>query len=149
MYSSIDIARKILLLAEKKKVKISHLKLQKLMYFVQGWHLAYFKKPLFKEELEAWIHGPVEPSLYRKCKKQGTKYAIIEESIFTGEKKAIKGDSLKLVERVFEVYKKYSGTTLEFITHQHKPWKDAYAKRQNPTIEKEAIRLFFRQHYFS
>ncbi len=38
---------------------ISNLKLQKLLYYAQGFHLALYDEPLFPEAIEAWTHGPV------------------------------------------------------------------------------------------
>lgn len=38
---------------------ITHLKMQKLVYYAQGIHLCYTNKPLFDEEIQAWPHGPV------------------------------------------------------------------------------------------
>lgn len=43
---------------------ITHLKLQKLVYYAQGLYLAYFNKPLFTQSVEAWRHGPVVNDLY-------------------------------------------------------------------------------------
>ena len=40
---------------------ITPLKLQKLLYFAQGNYLAKYNMPLFDEDFEAWIHGPVIP----------------------------------------------------------------------------------------
>jgi uncharacterized phage-associated protein len=44
---------------------ISNLKLQKLCYYAQGLALAVRDQPLFPEPIEAWLHGPVVPTLYR------------------------------------------------------------------------------------
>ena len=38
---------------------MSHLKLQKILFYCQAYHLAYFDKALFNEDFEAWVHGPV------------------------------------------------------------------------------------------
>ncbi len=49
---------------------ISNLKLQKLLYYAQGFSLALTGKPLFNDQIKAWIHGPVVPSVwadYREC----------------------------------------------------------------------------------
>ncbi|MGR5987198.1 Panacea domain-containing protein [Bacillus sanguinis] len=52
---------------------ITHLKLQKLAYYAQAWHLALngIDQPLFKDKIEAWVHGPVCPSLYSVFKGAG------------------------------------------------------------------------------
>lgn len=47
---------------------ITHLKLQKLVYYAQAWNLAHFGEPLFDEELKAWTHGPVAPSVWHEYK---------------------------------------------------------------------------------
>ena len=44
---------------------VSNLKLQKLLYYAQAWHLAFFGAPLFDEDFEAWVHGPVVPRVFR------------------------------------------------------------------------------------
>src|SRR5688572_8488221 len=51
---------------------ISHLKLQKLLYYAQAWALVLLDQPLFAENFQAWVHGPVLPSVYRKY--QGSSY---------------------------------------------------------------------------
>ena len=43
---------------------MTNLKLNKLVYFAQAWSLEKLGKPLFEEEVEAWQHGPVIPSVY-------------------------------------------------------------------------------------
>ena len=43
---------------------INPLKLQKLLYFIQAWHIALFEKNTLWEELpEAWVNGPVYRSI--------------------------------------------------------------------------------------
>ncbi|MBC6455939.1 MAG: DUF4065 domain-containing protein [Hormoscilla sp. SP5CHS1] len=50
---------------------ISNLKLQKLVYYAQGFHLAIYVRPLFTEAIAAWTHGPVVPELYEYYQKYG------------------------------------------------------------------------------
>ena len=45
---------------------LSPLKLQKLLYYCQAWHYTIFNKELFDEKIEAWAHGPVVPSQYKR-----------------------------------------------------------------------------------
>ena len=51
---------------------LSNLKLQKLVYYAQGFYLAIHDRPLFDDAICAWEHGPVVPSLYRRYKKYGS-----------------------------------------------------------------------------
>lgn len=59
-YSVIDIANKLLLkpMWDDNLEFISNLKLQKLLYYEQGYHLAIFDTPLFDADIEAWMYGP-------------------------------------------------------------------------------------------
>ena len=50
---------------------ITNLKLQKLLYYAQAWHLAHFGSPLFSDDIEAWQYGPVIKSIYQKYSKFG------------------------------------------------------------------------------
>ena len=51
--------------------QISNLKLNKLLYYAQGTHLARTGKPLFENAIEAWQYGPVVPEVYQKYKACG------------------------------------------------------------------------------
>ena len=44
------------------------LKVHKLLYYVQAWHLALTSTPLLNEKFQAWVHGPVSPALYDRYK---------------------------------------------------------------------------------
>jgi uncharacterized phage-associated protein len=52
--------------AEKYGVVITPMKLQKMLYFANGWSWAFFDKPLISEECKAWKFGPVYPSVYQE-----------------------------------------------------------------------------------
>ena len=65
-YKALDIAYKLLASAKNTAggELMSNLKLQKMLYYEQGFHLAKFNTPLFDEEIEAWMYGPVVPAVY-------------------------------------------------------------------------------------
>ena len=50
---------------------ISNLKLQKLLYYAQGCVLAITGNILFNDDIEAWEHGPVVPTIYHLYKTFG------------------------------------------------------------------------------
>lgn len=73
MYSAIDVARYFLAQSDPDAGDtMSNLKLQKLLYYAQGVTLALTEKPLFSDPLEAWLQGPVVPSVFRKYKEAGS-----------------------------------------------------------------------------
>lgn len=68
-YTANDIANWFLVTIDREAGEtLSHLKLQKLVYYAQVWSLALFDKPLFDEDFEAWTYGPALPSLYQRFK---------------------------------------------------------------------------------
>lgn len=50
---------------------ITNLKLQKLLYYAQGYFLAKKDIPLFDEDFLAWEHGPVIRKIYNIYKENG------------------------------------------------------------------------------
>ncbi|MFC0184306.1 Panacea domain-containing protein [Pseudarcicella hirudinis] len=71
MYSALAIASKFIDLGIQSGKPVSPMKLQKIVYFAQGVHLARYQKPLIDEAVEAWTYGPVIPSLYHTFKHLG------------------------------------------------------------------------------
>lgn len=120
MYKAIDIAHKILKKAteDDNGELISNMKLQKLLYYEQGFHLAWFGAPLFEEDIEAWMYGPVVPSVFEAYKGNGK--VGIE---YDGEVVALESEEEDLFNEVYEVYSKYSAYGLMHMTHEEKPWK--------------------------
>lgn len=66
-----DVAKYIIYTFQAIGDSLSNMKLQKLLYYVQGWHLANFDTPAFKDRLEAWALGPVQPKVYDDYKEFG------------------------------------------------------------------------------
>lgn len=119
---------------------VSNLKLQKLVYYAQGFHLAVFKKPLFDEQIEAWTHGPVVPTLYHVLKKydsgpipRATDFDLI---IFPE-------DVRKLLDDVYNAYGQYDAWRLRNLTHDEPPWCDAYKRGPGSIISNAAMQDYF------
>lgn len=140
MYKAIDIARKILGRAtdEDSGELVSNLKLQKLLYYMQGYHLAFFDTPLFGDPIEAWMYGPVVPSVFDAFKGYGR--AGIE---YTGGTVTLSDEEESLFSRVYDIYSRYSAYGLMELTHYEEPWKSTPAGRGN-VIPLAVIRDFFK-----
>lgn len=73
--SAVDTARLILAFLksdDEMAEYTSRLKLLKLLYYVQGYHLAMFNTPLFREKIQAWTHGPVVSEVWKWAKNCGS-----------------------------------------------------------------------------
>jgi len=120
---------------------ISNLKLQKLIYFCQGYSFAFFNKPLFTDSIEAWTHGPVCPKLYHILKSYGS--SPITGYIESADKTSLDDNEKKLVRLVYDAYGQYSAMKLRKITHEEGPWKDT---KESTVISYEAMSKYFTAH---
>lgn len=101
---------------------MTHKKLQKLCYYAQAWHLALFGRKMFDEGFEAWVHGPVNSSLYQKYKE----YGWIEIPMYK-EQLNLEYKDTDFLERIWATYGEYDGHQLEALTHSETPWINARA----------------------
>jgi uncharacterized phage-associated protein len=142
MADVIDVANYILEISREESEDgeyelISHMKLQKLIYFCQGYSLALYGKPLFPEPIEAWTHGPVCPKLYHILKGYG---ALPITASIDPEKIMLNEHDRQLIGMVYDSYGQYSASRLRQITHEEDPWKNA---RINTTIPLETMLRYF------
>ena len=122
MYNALDIAKYLITLASPEEEDlITNLKLQKLLYYAQGFHLALFGKPLFSERIEAWQYGPVVPEIYRFYKQYGSNSLPQPDNFNIDE---YDEETQELLNEVYEVYGQYTAPTLMRFTHQEIPWKE-------------------------
>ena len=143
MPNSIDVARFFLAQSnEDAGDLVSNLKLQKLVYYGQGFHLAVFGQPVFEDRIEAWTHGPVIPTVYHNYKHHGGGSIPVphdfDEAVFTAKQ-------LELLNEVQQIYGQYSAWRLREMTHEEAPWKNNYQPgATNRTIPMDDLLAFFK-----
>ncbi len=130
-------------------VEVTPLALQKLLYYAQGIYLAKYNAPLFEEDCQAWVHGPVYETVYGMFRD--FKYNPIDDERFAvlkGQYAYLKSEAIDVLDMVLGSFGQYSGKVLECITHQEAPWLearqevDASEKTQN-VMEKDSIKRHF------
>lgn len=138
--------------------RLDPMKIQKLVYFAHGWHLAYDRGALSAEDAEAWSYGPVFPSLYHALKSWGSG-PILEPARALKLTGALRWEtpqipttevfSIRLVGRVWDVYGKMSGLALSQLTHERGgPWRatrDSNPGIRGPVIPNSLIKDYFRR----
>lgn len=70
-YSAKAVANYILDAAKKKKIEVSNMKLQKLVFFAHAAWMKDERKRLIEDPVMAWPYGPVIPAIYHEFKKFG------------------------------------------------------------------------------
>ena len=120
---------------------ITPLKLQKLLYYIQGLALHVYGKVAFENKICAWAYGPVVEEIYHKYKIKG------KEPISTPDKVEKVSEGLeKIIEIVIKSYGKYDAGSLIDLTHQERPWKET---EKNCEIKHELMREYFDKVYCS
>lgn len=133
---------------------VDPMKLQKLIYFAHGWHLAVYDEPLIDEMIEAWRYGPVTPSIYHGVKSHGSSpidFPIFQERA-TGRipPSVVDEGPIGLLDRVWGVYGGISSVRLSDMSHDpngpwSSTWRDgAYSEAiKGVDIPNEAIKEYF------
>ena len=117
MYTADQLSDYFNALANETGSCLTNLKLQKLLYYAQGWHLAIFDKPMFADKIEAWVHGPVVPSIYRRFKAHAAKPIDCQP-----EKPTMDKDVRDFMQELCSVYFARDAYELELMTHREEPW---------------------------
>lgn len=160
-YSAKEVANYFL--SKHMDTGITPLKLQKLVYIAHGWHLGIYRTSLISDEnVEAWQHGPVLPSLYYEFRDRGRMpinrlAEKIEVNVGKNKKKIrlnsiipqIKNDDMKtisLLDRIWEVYGNFSGLYLSQLCHQPRsPWDLTKRDVRNAHINNDEIRKYYEE----
>lgn len=134
------VAERIISLSHEKQSPVSNLKLQKLLYYAQAWHLALYKNSLFEDEIEAWVHGPVVPEVFRRFRDCKWKPIPIRKNPHVAFNSHL--------EEVWRVYGNFSAYDLERLTHSEDPWKLARIgfapdASSNNIISKTSMRNYY------
>lgn len=137
MEKALDIAKYFLSKADDDAGDlISNLKLQKLLYYAQGFHLALYNRPLFQEEIEAWTHGPVVTDIYHHFKDSGSDGIPRPDNFPTFSEQ-----TTELLDEVYSVYGQFSAWKLRNMTHDEQPWKNA---RPAEIISHDSLTEYFK-----
>lgn len=115
------------------------LKLQKLLYFVNGICLSVFDIPAFEAPIMAWEHGPVVEEIYHKYKNYGSSAIYQANSI-----KKVSLGLQQVIKEVIKGYGKYTAGQLIDLTHEEEPWKNS---KKNEIINNIKIKEYFDKVY--
>lgn len=132
---------------------ITNLKLQKLVYYADAWHLANYDKALIDEDFQAWVHGPAIPALYGQYKEFGWQPIVrkdLDENSLKGIVDGFNPRVKTLLELVSDSYFGLTAFELERLTHNEDPWKitrDGLADDEpsSKIIDKNLMKDYYRR----
>lgn len=156
-YDAKAVANYFLDVAKANNTSLTPMKLQKLIFFAHGWHLALCDEPLIADQVEAWQFGPVVPSIYHEFKHERSgaisdkatefdmeNFALYEPKIREDDERA-----KKIMDRVWSVYGGMTAMALSNLTHlPDTPWAKAREGRdvaaRGIPIEDASIKAYYK-----
>jgi len=123
---------------------ITNLKLQRLLYYAQAWHLALYGKPLFADTFQAWPNGPIQPDVYAAYLEFG------ELPIESANASWLVPDAvLSHIADVLKAYGHMPAYNLERLACSEEPWKAAREGKlpdesSTSEISHEIMKTFYR-----
>lgn len=139
MITCYDVANYFIWLANTLSGSITNMKLQKLVYYAQGYHLALYSEPLFAEQIRAWAHGPVAPPLYHEYSVYGSKAIPSPEGF---DVSAYSGRVILLLDEIYAQLGHFSAWELRERIHGEDPWKEFYPQE---VITQDAMKAYFKK----
>lgn len=143
----IDLSKCILKYFKNRGEKISHKKLQKLVYYIDAWHYVFLDMPIIDEEFQAWMHGPVCISIWDYYKDQFMLNTIIND-FKTDYSLRISKEQEEVILDVLDEYGDKTAYYLECLTHSELPWQEARkgycpSDRCEETISKDIMKKYY------
>ncbi len=114
------VAEYILWFAGESGSLITNLKLQKLVYYAQAWHLALHNEPLFNDPIEAWVHGPVVRRLYADY----AAYSYGDLPV-PDKKPFLDPEVESFLNELLDVFLPFDAYALQRMAHSEDPWIEA------------------------
>lgn len=148
MAKALDVAKYLVQLAEREvePEPLTSMRLQKLLYYVQGWSLGLRQTAMFGEAIEAWQHGPVVPEVYRA-------FSAYQNNPITGFAddpcRSLTAADRELIESVWAGYRKYSASGLRDMTHHETPWLESWSRNTPGGRDGIEISQFSMQQFFA
>ncbi len=142
-YRAETIAKWFVAYAEADDADRSNLKVQKLLYYSQGHHLAQTGLPLFSDPIQAWSHGPVVPVVYHQFKSFGSADVTLEPGD-PFDWPDVDPKTTQLLIQVWETYGQFGAWRLRNMTHAESPWRDHFSDSRNVEIPTSEMERFFK-----
>ncbi|EHF6669248.1 DUF4065 domain-containing protein [Salmonella enterica] len=107
--------------------ELTPMKLQKLMFYAQSWHLKLYDEALVDDFFAKWQYGPVIPSLYHEVKRyggssitrpinslidRGSEIKVVTPTVPVSDER-----TNMLLDKIVNVYGPLRGTQLSYLTH--------------------------------
>ena len=148
-YKSTDVANWFIYKFAESGDLVTHLKVQKLLYYAEAWSQVLHNRELIDGEFQAWAHGPVIPEVFHEFKQYGWNPLPVPTQ---SELPDFPSDVQDVLSQVLDSYGELPAKTLENMTHNDAPWINAREgldpeERCEKVMSKQEIKEFFKNKY--
>lgn len=118
MFSAHNVATYIINWCLEHNIPTTNLKLQKLLYFVQGEYCKSKRTRLISDDFYAWQLGPVVPAVY-------SEYSIFSSSALPPQEQTVdfNEDDSNVIDTILQKYAGKATWNLIELSQQQDPWK--------------------------
>lgn len=146
MYTATAVAKYVINRCNVRNSPITNLKLQKILYYIQGYFFKYLGEAAFDDNIESWRYGPVVPSVYYEyCSYVSNEIQANYDLDDDVQKISKNKNDCKIIDRVVDACETLSAVALVNKTHQEAPWANSHEDGlySATVISTESIRDFF------
>lgn len=140
--NALSLSQYIIKYMSTQNITVNHLKLQKLLYYIDAWHYVFKNQPLISENFEAWQHGPVVRTVWDFYKNESILYNNLP--VPTTVSLDVEEEQIQIINDVLDEYGNKTAYYLECLTHEEEPWKKA-----RTTLLKIIDKNHMKQYYAS
>lgn len=147
VYNALDIAKYVIEESKKDDSSITNLKLQKLLYYIQGYSLKETSEPAFDDDIVNWAYGPVVQDVYFEfCSyvSNPINENYEDDEVVKSLKKSLRyRDVLRIIRKIIKKTRDIDAYALVRKTHKEDPWEETV---RNDVISQEKILKYFSEN---
>ena len=125
---------------------LSVLTLQRLLYFAQGWHLAFYGGPFFEGRFQAWAQGPINRKIYDRFANRPLDSQVSAADVSKAfDVASVSQEQSNHIRNVLEAYAKCEDPSFNEIINKDVPWLEARTgclEHSQREMEEDNIRRF-------
>lgn len=144
MYRAMDVANYIIGYTNSMEKPVTNLKLQKMLYFIQGFSYSKRDEAFISDDFEAWRYGPVVRDVYIEFSRYGS---LLITDFYNSNYQNINFEKKdkEFLDDMIQSLNNYSTSKLVSASHaKDSPWALAYNNSDKSLISKEDIKNYFK-----
>lgn len=145
-----DVAEFVIEHSTKEDKELSTMRLHKLLYYCQAWHIVFEGEEMFSDPFHAWASGPIVPTIMDRHKGVFSVFS----GFFEGCAQRVSYKSQTTIKAVLQAYGSLSGIQLCTVSVGESPWQKARSKSgaipgyaTDTVISIEDMEKFYSQQY--